>query len=329
MKLGRRTLPRQVAGANRHGGASSSLPSPAPGRPGGRATASPARTSARSSWTPRCASAAAAARPPAPRPTSCPTRPPTTTAFAARARPPARTASRWSTGPRRPDGDAAVREAPVHALRGAGLRLGLPGAGARQAAHRPGGLRRRASAWAAATAWWPARSTVPKYEYAKALPVVRKCTFCAGRQAEGKLPACIGVCPSGALTYGTRGELVEEARRRVYGNPDKYTQHIYGEHEAGGTNWMYITDVSFEKLGVRGRRQRQLLPEAGEGRAGRAAGGHDALAAAPDGALGLLAPRRQGQTARTTAAATEDTMASLATAPGRTAPGCRSASSSA
>src|SRR5512137_941693 len=42
---------------------------------------------------------------------------------------------------------------------------------------------------------------VPKYEYAKALPVVRKCTFCAGRQAEGKEPACIGVCPSGALTY--------------------------------------------------------------------------------------------------------------------------------
>ena len=90
---------------------------------------------------------------------------------------------------------------------------------------------------------------VPKYEYAKAIPVVRKCTFCAGRQAEGKLPACIGVCPSGALTSGTRGRLVEEARRRVFGNPDRYTQHIYGEHEAGGTNWMYITDVSFEKLG--------------------------------------------------------------------------------
>jgi Fe-S-cluster-containing dehydrogenase component len=91
--------------------------------------------------------------------------------------------------------------------------------------------------------------SVPKYQYAKAIPMVRKCTFCAGRQAEGKLPACIGVCPSGALEYGTRGELVKEARRRVYGNPDKYTQHIYGEHEAGGTNWMYITDVPFEKLG--------------------------------------------------------------------------------
>jgi formate dehydrogenase iron-sulfur subunit len=91
--------------------------------------------------------------------------------------------------------------------------------------------------------------SVPKYQYSKAIPLVRKCTFCAGRQAEGKLPACIGVCPSGALTFGKRGVLVEEARSRVYRNPDKYTQHIYGEHEAGGTNWMYITDVPFEKLG--------------------------------------------------------------------------------
>jgi len=90
---------------------------------------------------------------------------------------------------------------------------------------------------------------VPKYQYSSATPLVRKCTFCAGRQAEGKMPACAEVCPSGALTFGRRGELVEEARRRVYGNPDKYVQHIYGEHEAGGTNWLYITDVPFERLG--------------------------------------------------------------------------------
>jgi len=90
---------------------------------------------------------------------------------------------------------------------------------------------------------------VPKYEYAKAIPRVRKCTFCAERQKEGKKPGCVGVCPSGALNFGRRGELLLEARRRVFGNPDRYVQHIYGENEAGGTNWMYITDVPFEKLG--------------------------------------------------------------------------------
>jgi len=91
--------------------------------------------------------------------------------------------------------------------------------------------------------------SMPKYQYSKAIPLVRKCTFCATRQAEGKKPACVSVCPSGALNFGLRGELVEEARRRVYGNEGKYTQHIYGEQEAGGTNWMYITDIPFEELG--------------------------------------------------------------------------------
>jgi formate dehydrogenase iron-sulfur subunit len=92
---------------------------------------------------------------------------------------------------------------------------------------------------------------VPKYEYEKALPTVKKCTFCAARQEKGLLPACASVCPSGALKFGKRGELVAEARRRVYGNPDKYVQHVYGEHEAGGTNWLYISDVDFAKLDMK------------------------------------------------------------------------------
>ncbi|MGC9046429.1 MAG: 4Fe-4S ferredoxin, partial [Thermodesulfovibrio sp.] len=32
-------------------------------------------------------------------------------------------------------------------------------------------------------------------------------------------------------------------------NPERYIPHVYGEHEAGGTNWLYISGVSFEKLG--------------------------------------------------------------------------------
>lgn len=89
----------------------------------------------------------------------------------------------------------------------------------------------------------------PKFEYDKAVPYVKKCTFCAERQAEGLPPACAEVCPGGALQFGTRAELLEEAKTRIYQSPGKYVHHVYGEHEAGGTSWLYITDVPFENLG--------------------------------------------------------------------------------
>jgi Fe-S-cluster-containing dehydrogenase component len=92
---------------------------------------------------------------------------------------------------------------------------------------------------------------VPKFEYEKAVPYVRKCSFCAERQAEGLAPACTEVCPSGALTFGLRAELIEEANLRIYQNPDAYEHHIYGEHEAGGTSWLYITDVESSQLGLK------------------------------------------------------------------------------
>jgi Fe-S-cluster-containing dehydrogenase component len=91
---------------------------------------------------------------------------------------------------------------------------------------------------------------VPKYEYEALAPRVRKCTFCADRQREGKAPACVAVCPTGALKFGRRAELLELAKARVYGEPGRYVRHVYGELEAGGTNWMYVSDVSFQKLGL-------------------------------------------------------------------------------
>ena len=92
---------------------------------------------------------------------------------------------------------------------------------------------------------------IPKYEYNSLAPRVRKCSFCADRQAKGLKPACTEVCPSGALTFGKRGELLEEAKRRIYTNPGKYVSHVYGETEAGGTAWLYISDVELDKLAFR------------------------------------------------------------------------------
>ena len=71
------------------------------------------------------------------------------------------------------------------------------------------------------------------------------------RSEEGKLPGCVEACPAGALVFGTRREVIAEANRRIYQNPGKYNTHIYGEQEAGGTSWVYISAVPFEQIGFR------------------------------------------------------------------------------
>jgi formate dehydrogenase iron-sulfur subunit len=92
---------------------------------------------------------------------------------------------------------------------------------------------------------------IPKFEYSSPLPYIRKCIFCYERLKAGERPACVDACPENATIFGTRRELLEIARTRIYENPDKYVHHIYGEHEAGGTGTMYLSAVPFEKLGFR------------------------------------------------------------------------------
>ncbi len=92
---------------------------------------------------------------------------------------------------------------------------------------------------------------IPAYEYHDPItPRVMKCTFCYERVArEGKLPGCAEICPVEAITFGRRDTLVKVARERIKENPGRYVDHIYGEHEAGGTSWMYLSAQPFEKLG--------------------------------------------------------------------------------
>jgi len=93
---------------------------------------------------------------------------------------------------------------------------------------------------------------IPAYEYHDPItPRVRKCTMCQPLIKEGKLPGCVDACPKGALTFGTRDDLLQIARERIRKHPDMYVDHIYGEREMGGTNWLYISGAAFEKIGLR------------------------------------------------------------------------------
>jgi Fe-S-cluster-containing dehydrogenase component len=93
---------------------------------------------------------------------------------------------------------------------------------------------------------------IPTYEYDKVLtPRIRKCTMCHPRVIEGKLPGCVEICPNEALTFGKRKDLIKIARDRIRKYPDRYVDHIYGEHEMGGTSWLYLSGVPFKELGMR------------------------------------------------------------------------------
>lgn len=89
---------------------------------------------------------------------------------------------------------------------------------------------------------------VPKYEWDTVFPSVMKCQLCENKLVGGEGTSCSTVCPSGALTFGDRDELLAQAKKTI-ASDSRYVNKIYGEHEAGGARWLYISDVPFEELG--------------------------------------------------------------------------------
>ena len=92
---------------------------------------------------------------------------------------------------------------------------------------------------------------IPKFEYDSWNPKIHKCNMCWERLQEWQKPACVDACPTDALMFGRKRELMEVARVRIYNHPQKYVHQVYGEHEVGGTGWLYLSSVPFEQLGFR------------------------------------------------------------------------------
>ncbi len=102
---------------------------------------------------------------------------------------------------------------------------------------------------------------IPKFEYDKAVPSIRKCILCFERLKEGETPACAENCPAEALLFDKRRDLLLQARRRISEEPDRYVHHIYGEHEAGGTSMLYLAGIPFEKLAMKTELEHVAYPE--------------------------------------------------------------------
>ena len=92
---------------------------------------------------------------------------------------------------------------------------------------------------------------IPTFKYSSAFsPQILKCVFCYDTRLKyGKPPACVEACPQEALLFGKRDDLIKIGRRRIEENRGKYIDHIYGEYEAGGTSWLYLSNVPFGEVG--------------------------------------------------------------------------------
>lgn len=105
---------------------------------------------------------------------------------------------------------------------------------------------------------------IPKFEYHSANPRILKCDMCYDRLLKGEIPTCAAACGD-ALIFGTRREMLAEARKRIVENPKDYNDIIYGEDVAGGTGLLYLSPVPFEELGFNTSLQNESYPELSKG----------------------------------------------------------------
>jgi len=69
-----------------------------------------------------------------------------------------------------------------------------------------------------------------------------KCTLCSDRVAVGQAPACAKACPTGAIMFGTKAAMTEQAHDRVEDLKSRgfATAGLYDPAGVGGTHVMYV-----------------------------------------------------------------------------------------
>ena len=91
---------------------------------------------------------------------------------------------------------------------------------------------------------------VPRWDEAKNKTF--KCWQCFDRTSAGRKPACVSTCPTGALEYGDRADMLGIARERVdqlkAAGYDK--AEMYGEKELGGLHTIVVAQRGIEAHGL-------------------------------------------------------------------------------
>lgn len=98
---------------------------------------------------------------------------------------------------------------------------------------------------------------VPTFQWDAKVSYIKKCIFCPDLLDKNEPPACVTACAkrTKCITIGEREAQLAKGRQIIKdGNaksPGTYLDHIYGEHEIGGTNWIFLSGEPFEDIGLR------------------------------------------------------------------------------
>ena len=71
-----------------------------------------------------------------------------------------------------------------------------------------------------------------------------KCDYCGTLLKKGEVPACVAVCPEGAMSTGPRDDMVKSAKEMAA----KRSGDIFGLKENGGTNTIYVSSILFRDI---------------------------------------------------------------------------------
>lgn len=71
---------------------------------------------------------------------------------------------------------------------------------------------------------------------------VYKCTLCSDRVTVGLEPACIKACPTQALVFGSKADMIEHAHERIAELKERGFEQagLYDPAGVGGTHVMYV-----------------------------------------------------------------------------------------
>jgi formate dehydrogenase iron-sulfur subunit len=69
-----------------------------------------------------------------------------------------------------------------------------------------------------------------------------KCTLCSDRVSVGLEPACVKTCPTGAITFGSKQDMIDHAAERLVDLRERGYKNagLYDPKGVGGTHVMYV-----------------------------------------------------------------------------------------